>query len=169
MPFLSFPSGSVFLTLFCLHIWLFRLTAVHKSNCLFFLDALRTLTYRWEGGGGVVVAFHIMWPFLVFVRPTKEKRRERKGKDGCKHSWLLKGEIYSWVIKVYDWILSAIGCSWPRGARSMNMNFMLLSIPWSFPCISSRLSYRALKRLFSLVLQLDYNQSCAVSRRRCTR
>lgn len=82
-----------------------------------------------------------------FVRSRTGGKGEGKEKDGCKHSWLLKGEIYSWVIKVYDWIPSTIGCSWPRGARSMNMNFMLLSIPWSFPC-SSRLSYRAFKRLF---------------------
>lgn len=88
--------------------------------------------------------------FIFFILCMREKKKKtEKRKDGCKHSWLLKGEIYSWVIKVYDWIPSVIGCSEPRGTRSMNMNFMLLSIPWSFPCISSRLRYSLLKRLFS--------------------
>lgn len=91
---------------------------------------------------------------------VQSKKKERK--DECKHSWLLKGEIYSWVIKVYDWILPAIGCSGPRGTRSMNMNFMLLSILWSFPCISSRLRWGVqttffffnIKTLHTLVLML---------------
>lgn len=80
------------------------------------------------------IAIHIAYSH--FSREIeKEKRR-----DGCKHSWLLKGEIYSWVIKVYDWIHSGIGRSKPRGTRSMNMNFMLLSILCSSRCISSELS-----------------------------
>lgn len=153
MPFFR-SLVSVFHTHFCPHTCVQLSTS--RTLSFFFLDARRTLAQRWKKSAWR------LWPFLVLCDPERGKT-EGKGKDGCKHSWLLKGEIYSWVIKVYDWILSAIGCSWPRGARSMNMNFMLLSIPWSFPCISSRLSYGALKRLFHSLLLLDYSKSRMVS------
>lgn len=106
-------------------------SSLSTRGTVFFWTHVVTLTY----GKFQHFLLNIVWPFLVLCN------RKKKGKDGCKHSWLLKGEIYSWVIKVYDWILSVIGCGEPRGARSMNMNFMLLSILWSFPCISSRLSW----------------------------
>lgn len=114
---------------------------VHQGNChivfIAFFFFWRTFNLWHMGNFNAALSPHRVAIF-TFVQSGK---RKRKGKDGCKHSWLLKGEIYSWVIKVYDWILSAIGCSEPRGTRSMNMNFMLLSILWSFPCISSRLSW----------------------------
>lgn len=83
MPFPSVPSRSVSLTQFCLHIWLLRLTAVYKSNCLFFsLLVLRRFAHRWKEKK-IFVAFRMMWPFLVFVRPRKEKGEKGREKMGA--------------------------------------------------------------------------------------
>lgn len=95
MPFSSFPSRSVSLTPhICLHIWLFRLTAVYKSNCLFPLHILEGSPIGGKKERNLRGVSHHVATFS-FSAPQKGKGREGKGKDGCKHSWLLKGEIYS--------------------------------------------------------------------------
>lgn len=133
--FISFPVSPpspfpthTFITRFPLAWALYALLAYSLRTLIsfyfFYFFVARLSPYVWHTE---FQRLHIVWPFLVLWHRERE-REKGKGKDGCKHSWLLKGEIYSWVIKVYDWILPAIGCGEPRGTRSMNMNFMLLSI-----------------------------------------